>query len=78
MVTKASITRMPAGANNYYSAWGITKEEIILRTEVPRTYEITTPAGGHFFKMYKPTEARKIFRKKGWTGKCVSKLSRRY
>lgn len=41
-------------------------------TEIARTYLIRTRDGRELFKMYKPTEARRIFKEKGWTGQIVS------
>ena len=45
-------------------------------TEVPRTYLVRDNTGREFFKMYKPSYAREIFRRTGWTGKIVSTLDR--
>lgn len=47
-------------------------------TEVPRTYEITTHDGRHFFKMYKPSEAKRICKAKKWLYKLVGSLERKY
>ena len=52
-------------------------QKVELATEVPRTYLITDKHGREFFKMYKPSEAKKIFKVEGWTGKIVSTLDRR-
>lgn len=46
-------------------------------TEVERTYLVTDRKDRQFFKMYKPSEAERIFKKKGWTGKIISTLDRR-
>jgi len=46
-------------------------------TEVRRTYLIKDPrTGREFFKMYKPSEAKRIFKLEGWTGQIVSTLDR--
>lgn len=45
-------------------------------TEVQRTYLVKDRNGKEFFKMYKPSEAQDIFKKKGWTGQIVSMLHR--
>lgn len=46
-------------------------------TEIARTYLVTEiRTGKQFFKMYKPSEAQKIFKQKGWKGSIVSKLER--
>lgn len=45
-------------------------------TEVPRTYLIKDRFGKEFFKMYKPSEADKIFRANGWKGTIVSILDK--
>lgn len=45
-------------------------------TEVPRTYLIKDRQGREFFKMYKPSEAKRIFKLEGWTGSIVSTLDR--
>jgi len=45
-------------------------------TEVKRTYLVTDRTGKEFFKMYKPSEAERIFKTKGWKGKIVGCLSR--
>ena len=52
-------------------------QKVELATEVPRTYLITDKHGREFFKMYKPSEAKRIFKLEGWTGKIVSTLDRR-
>lgn len=46
-------------------------------TEVPRTYLIKDQFGREFFKMYKPSEAKRIFKLENWKGKIVSTLDRR-
>lgn len=44
-------------------------------TEVRRTYLITDlKTGREFFKMYKPSEVRRIFQAEGWKGRIVGKL----
>lgn len=45
-------------------------------TEVRRTYLVTLPDGRQVYKMYKPSEAQKIFRSKGWKGKLVGILDK--
>lgn len=45
-------------------------------TEVPRTYLVKDNFGNEFYKMYKPSEAQKIFKSRGWTGKIVSTLDK--
>lgn len=35
-------------------------EKVALATEIARTYEITLESGGIIFKMYKPSEFKKI------------------
>ena len=47
-----------------------------LATEVPRTFLIRDRLGREFYKMYKPSEANRIFKARGWTGQIVSKLNR--
>ena len=45
--------------------WG----KVNRATEIPRTYEIQTAAGGYIYKMYKPSEFKKHWEKhksKGW------------
>ena len=51
-------------------------QKVELATEVPRTYLITNKHGCEFFKMYKPSEAKRILKLEGWTGKIVSTLDR--
>lgn len=51
-------------------------EAVEKATEVRRTYLITDRFGREFFKMYKPSEAKRIFKATGWTGKIVSTLNR--
>ena len=47
-------------------------------TELPRTYLIKDRSTGReFFKMYKPSEAQRIFKAQGWIGQIVSVLDRR-
>ena len=55
-------------------------EAVDRMTEVSRTYLVTDRKGNEFFKMYKPSEAKRIFKSEGWTGRIVSTLdkSRRY
>lgn len=54
--------------------WGYVEQV----TEIPRTYYITTDDGRWFFKMYKPSEAKKVFKlEKSWHGKIVGKVSRK-
>lgn len=43
-------------------------------TEVPRTYLVKDMFGKEFYKMYKPSEANRIFKQNKWTGKIVSTL----
>lgn len=50
--------------------------EVELATEVRRTYLVRDANGREFFKMYKPSEAGRIFQRKKWTGKIVSTLDR--
>lgn len=45
-------------------------------TEVQRTYLVKDRFGNEFFKMYKPSEAQKIFKSRGWTGTIISTLDR--
>ena len=46
-------------------------------TEVPRTYLVTDRCTGReFYKMYKPSEAKRIFKSTGWSGKIVSTLDK--
>ena len=45
-------------------------------TEVSRTYLIRDNEGREFFKMYKPSEAQKIFKQRGWKGKLVGTLDK--
>lgn len=45
-------------------------------TEVKRTYLISDCQGREFFKMYKPSEAQKIFKQNGWKGKLVGILNK--
>ena len=45
-------------------------------TEVPRTYLVKDNFGNEFYKMYKPSEAQKIFKSRGWTGTIVSTLDK--
>ena len=47
-------------------------------TEVPRTYLVKDSFGNEFYKMYKPSEAQKIFKSRGWTGSIVGVLNRRH
>lgn len=50
--------------------------KVELATEVKRTYLIKDQFGHEFFKMYKPSEANRIFKAEGWTGQIVSTLDR--
>lgn len=43
-------------------------------TEVRRTYLVRDKRGNEFFKMYKPSEAKRIFKAEGWTGQIISTL----
>lgn len=43
-------------------------------TEVRRTYLVRDRHGNEFFKMYKPSEAQRIFKAEGWTGQIISTL----
>ena len=45
-------------------------------TEVRRTYLVRNSDGNEFFKMYKPSEAPGIFKRKGWVGHVVSTIDR--
>ena len=45
-------------------------------TEVPRTYLVKDKLGREFFKMYKPSEADRIFKANGWKGTIVSTLDK--
>lgn len=51
-------------------------DKVEKATEVPRTYLVRDHLGKEFFKMYKPSQAKTIFKTKGWTGKIISKLDR--
>ena len=51
-------------------------KSVELATEVPRTYLVTDRNGREFFKMYKPSQAKHVFKAEGWTGKIVSSLDR--
>ena len=59
-------------------AQGVTVdwEAVNKATEVPRTYLIKDRKGREFFKMYKPSEAKRIFNLEGWTGTIVSTMDR--
>ena len=46
-------------------------------TEIARTYLVTDQSGKEFFKMYKPSEAQKIFDANGWKGQIVGVINRR-
>lgn len=54
----------------------INWDAVRIATEVPRTYLVRDQSGHEFFKMYKPSEAERIFKATGWTGHIVSTLSR--
>jgi len=54
----------------------INWDAVRIATEVPRTYLVRDHRGKEFFKMYKPSEAERIFKATGWTGKIVSTLRR--
>ena len=46
-------------------------------TEIRRTYLVKDRSTGReFFKMYKPSEAQRIFKAEGWIGKIVSRVER--
>lgn len=45
-------------------------------TEVARTYLVRDEQGREFFKMYKPSEASRIFKENRWNGTLVGKLER--
>lgn len=45
-------------------------------TEAKRTYLVHTNDGREFFKYYKPSEARQIFKQKGWSGKIIGTLDK--
>lgn len=51
-------------------------DKINKATEVRRTYLCWDKDGHEFYKMYKPSEAGKIFKSKGWHGKIVGVLDR--
>ena len=51
-------------------------EKINAATEVKRTYLVNDRNGREFFKMYKPSEAKRIFAAEGWKGSIVSVLDR--
>ena len=51
-------------------------DKVNQATEVRRTYLCWDKDGHEFFKMYKPSEAGKIFKAKGWHGKIVSTLDK--
>ena len=61
---------------NEASGVKINWEEINKLTEIPRTYLVRDKFGNEFYKMYKPQQAKEIFKKKGWTGQIVSTLDR--
>ena len=61
-----------AGARGTAIDW----RKVELVTEVRRTYLIKDRYGHEFYKMYKPSEAQKIFRERGWRGQIVSTLDR--
>ena len=50
-----------------FIAWKANEPE-----EIPRTYLVRDRSGKEFYKMYKPSETKEIFRRKGWTGRIVS------
>ncbi len=52
-------------------------DKVERETEVPRTYFVHDGYGHRFFKMYKPSEAEKIFEANGWTGNIASILRRK-
>lgn len=60
------------GAKDVVVDW----DAIERATEVARTYLVRDRFGREFFKMYKPSEAFRIFKARGWTGKIVSTLDR--
>lgn len=59
-------------------AMGVTVDwaKVERALEVSRTYLVRDRFGHEFYKMYKPSEAQRIFREKGWSGKVVSVLDR--
>ena len=53
-------------------------EQVTKAAEIPRTYLVREECTGReFFKMYKPSEAQRIFTEKGWNGRVVSRVRRR-
>ena len=64
------ITKLDVG--DYVVDW----DKVNKATEVARTYLITDNKGREFYKMYKPSEANRIFKQNKWTGKIVSILRR--
>ena len=55
----------------------INWDEVERLTEVKRTYLVRDRYGREFFKMYKPSEAQRIFKANGWKGTIISTLDRR-
>ena len=51
-------------------------DKVNAATEVKRTYLVKDRNGKEFFKMYKPSEAKRIFALEGWRGSIVSVLDR--
>ena len=58
------------------SGANIDWDKVEKATEVPRTYLVKDRFGNEFFKMYKPSEAKTIFKKHKWTGTIVSTLDK--
>ena len=52
----------------------INWEAVDKATEIRRTYLVKDSEGREFFKMYKPSQAREIFKCKGWTGRVVNSI----
>ena len=50
--------------------------EVERATEIRRTYLVRDKEGKEFFKMYKPSEVKEIFKKNGWRGQIVSTIDR--
>lgn len=57
-MSKLVTKKQAAGANVDWNA-------VALATEIPRSYEIRLKSGGIIFKMYKPSEMRKIMNNPG-------------
>ena len=66
MITKSS------AANPKDINW----EEIDKATEIHRTYLVKDSEGREFFKMYKPSQAREMFKRRGWTGRIINTMTK--